>query len=112
MGNIKALPVLCMMMLMLVLAFPATIMGNDIIGEDSVGKNCNVDPSRLIVCRSAVTGKHPPPPTTECCRLMRRANLPCLCKFKSFLPAFGIDPSSAMSLPKKCGLNPPPPQCY
>ncbi|XP_021287900.1 putative lipid-transfer protein DIR1 [Herrania umbratica] len=71
---------------------------------------CNIALTKLKLCRPAVTGKYPPPPTKECCSLMKQANLTCLCKFKEALPAFEIDPARAFALPKKCNLRTPP-QC-
>ncbi|CAN1290698.1 Putative lipid-transfer protein DIR1 [Linum perenne] len=70
--------------------------------------NCRIDPSQLNICRPAVTGTDPPPPSSECCKVVKTSNLPCLCRFKDFLPAFGIDPHHALALPKQCGLNTPP----
>ncbi|CAN0915819.1 Putative lipid-transfer protein DIR1 [Linum grandiflorum] len=111
MANLKLALVLLILSSCLMLVAMATDDGDasSVVPARRSVNDCRVDPSRLIVCKWAVTGKYPPPPTAECCRLIRRANLPCLCQFKSFLPAFGIDPARAMALPKKCGLKPPPP---
>ncbi|XP_028768347.1 putative lipid-transfer protein DIR1 [Neltuma alba] len=68
---------------------------------------CNVETSRLNLCRAASTGRHPPPPSRRCCAVIRRANLPCLCRYKSLLPAAGINPRNALALPGKCGLRTP-----
>ncbi|KAF7831129.1 putative lipid-transfer protein DIR1 [Senna tora] len=70
---------------------------------------CNTDSTKLNLCRAAVTGNQPPPPTEACCAVIRHANLPCLCKYKSVLPTLGIDPKNALALPSKCGLRSP--QC-
>ncbi|XP_054795172.1 putative lipid-transfer protein DIR1 [Prosopis cineraria] len=40
----------------------------------------------------------------------RHADLACLCKYKSVLPALGIDPNKTIALPAKCGVTAPP-QC-
>ncbi|KAK7276903.1 hypothetical protein RIF29_18051 [Crotalaria pallida] len=69
---------------------------------------CDIDSNKLNVCRAAVTGRYPPPPDETCCAVIRKANLPCLCSYKSVLPAFGINPTNAMALPGKCGLKTPP----
>uniref|UniRef100_A0A2N9GZW0 Bifunctional inhibitor/plant lipid transfer protein/seed storage helical domain-containing protein n=1 Tax=Fagus sylvatica TaxID=28930 RepID=A0A2N9GZW0_FAGSY len=71
---------------------------------------CNIDSTKLTQCLPAVNGQSPPPPTKQCCTVVRHANLPCLCNYKSLLPAFGINPTHALALPKKCGLKTPP-QC-
>lgn len=71
---------------------------------------CNIDSTKLNVCRAAVTGQNPPPPDAKCCAVIRQANLPCLCRYKSLLPAVGINPTKALALPSKCGLKTPP-QC-
>ncbi|XP_054793863.1 putative lipid-transfer protein DIR1 [Prosopis cineraria] len=71
---------------------------------------CNTDTTKLSLCRPAVTGPHPPPPTEACCAVGRHADVACLCKYKSVLPALGIDPKKAIALPAKCGATTPP-QC-
>ncbi|KAI9108501.1 hypothetical protein K1719_020385 [Acacia pycnantha] len=71
---------------------------------------CNTDTTKLSLCRPAVTGAHPPPPTEACCAVARHADLACLCKYKSVLPALGIDPKKAIALFPKCGTTTPP-QC-
>ncbi|KAL2336499.1 hypothetical protein Fmac_010945 [Flemingia macrophylla] len=68
---------------------------------------CNIDSSQLNLCRTAVTGRNPPPPDEKCCAVIRQANMPCLCKYKSLLPAYGINPKNALALPSKCGLQSP-----
>ncbi|KAL5548519.1 hypothetical protein UlMin_003750 [Ulmus minor] len=68
---------------------------------------CDVDSNNLPECRPAVSGNSPSPPSEKCCAIVHQANLPCLCNYKSVLPAFGIDPVQAMELPKKCGLKTP-----
>ncbi|GMJ10379.1 hypothetical protein like AT5G55410 [Hibiscus trionum] len=73
---------------------------------------CNIALNELEQCRPAVTGKHPPPPTKECCSLIKHADLTCLCEFKDALPALKIEPSRAFALPRKCKSNHPvPPKC-
>ncbi|XP_061375667.1 putative lipid-transfer protein DIR1 [Gastrolobium bilobum] len=69
---------------------------------------CNIDTTQLNSCRTAVTGPNPPPPDEKCCAVIRKANLSCLCKYKSLLPSLGIDPTKALALPSKCGLQKPP----
>jgi len=69
---------------------------------------CNIDSDKLNLCRAAVTGRNPPPPDAQCCGVIRQANLPCLCSYKSILPALGINAKNALALPGKCGLKSPP----
>ncbi|XP_038689507.1 putative lipid-transfer protein DIR1 [Tripterygium wilfordii] len=69
---------------------------------------CNIESTQIELCRPAITGMYPLPPTRQCCNLVCQANLPCLCGLKSALPAFGIDPNQALALPQKCGLTTPP----
>lgn len=66
---------------------------------------CNIETNDLQRCRPAVTGNNPPPPVNGCCVVLRAANLPCLCKFKSSLTAYGIDPAKAKALLPKCGIR-------
>lgn len=68
---------------------------------------CSIDTNKLDVCHDAITGKRPPKPTTKCCALIKKADLSCLCRYKSLLPALGINPTKALALPKKCGRNTP-----
>lgn len=73
---------------------------------------CNIPLNRLEQCLPAVTGKNPPPPTKECCSLIKQADLTCLCNYKGALPALDIEPSRAFALPRKCKSNHPvPPPC-
>uniref|UniRef100_A0A0D3ALX8 Bifunctional inhibitor/plant lipid transfer protein/seed storage helical domain-containing protein n=1 Tax=Brassica oleracea var. oleracea TaxID=109376 RepID=A0A0D3ALX8_BRAOL len=65
---------------------------------------CNVDTNDLQKCRPAVTGNHPPPPTSACCTVAKTANLECLCPF---LSRSGIDPSKLKALFANCGVNNP-----
>lgn len=69
---------------------------------------CNIDTKQLNPCMPAVTGESPPQPSKKCCKVISKANLPCLCSYKNVLPAVGINPKNALALPKKCGLETPP----
>lgn len=66
---------------------------------------CNVQMTDLLECLPAITGAHPPFPTKRCCKVMRKVNLPCLCRYKPELAKFGANPVAAMAVPKKCGIN-------
>ncbi|KAK7288530.1 hypothetical protein RIF29_01991 [Crotalaria pallida] len=69
---------------------------------------CDTDSAKLALCYAAVTGKHPPKPNEKCCEVIRHADLPCLCRYKNVLPAAGINPTNALTLPSRCGLKTPP----
>ncbi|KAK3032461.1 hypothetical protein RJ639_037274 [Escallonia herrerae] len=61
----------------------------------------------LATCLPAITGTSPQPPTVGCCKVMHKTNLHCLCSYKDELRNLGVDPKTAMALPKKCGLKLP-----
>ncbi|KDP42880.1 hypothetical protein JCGZ_23822 [Jatropha curcas] len=67
---------------------------------------CNTLPQDLLPCKPATTPPHPPPPTGECCLVLARGGMSCLCSFvnSNLLPALGIDPDLALQLPAKCNL--------
>ncbi|XP_045827070.1 putative lipid-transfer protein DIR1 [Trifolium pratense] len=69
---------------------------------------CDINTDKLDVCKAAIIGKHPPKPNTKCCGLIKKADLDCLCRYKSLLSALGINPTKALALPRKCGLKTPP----
>lgn len=69
---------------------------------------CDIESNKLNLCFEAITGNHPPKPIEKCCEVVKHANLPCFCRYKSVLPALGINPSNAFALPHKCGLKTPP----
>jgi hypothetical protein len=68
---------------------------------------CDINTDKLDLCKAAITGKRPPKPNTKCCGLIKKADLSCLCRYKSLLPALGINPTKALALPRKCGLKIP-----
>ncbi|XP_028758477.1 putative lipid-transfer protein DIR1 [Neltuma alba] len=93
-----------------VVLLAAILMAMGMLGGGAEGVVlCNTDSTKLNLCRAAVTGRNPPPPTQACCAVVRHANLPCLCKYRSVLPSLGIDPKNVFALPSKCGLRSP--QC-
>ncbi|KAL5861530.1 hypothetical protein ACOSQ4_002826 [Xanthoceras sorbifolium] len=74
---------------------------------------CNMNEDDLSKCRPSVTKPNPvEPPPTECCEILKKADLSCLCSYKEspMLPALGIDPDLALGLPPKCNL-PLPQSC-
>ncbi|KAK2978343.1 hypothetical protein RJ640_016445 [Escallonia rubra] len=67
---------------------------------------CGMSTDGLMLCKPAVSGDNPLPPTADCCSALAKADLPCMCTFKSsrMLPILGIKPDLAMGLPAKCNL--------
>ncbi|RYR45395.1 hypothetical protein Ahy_A07g031231 [Arachis hypogaea] len=84
------------MMKWLVAALVIAFLGGEVAQAVVI---CNINTDNLGVCRAAVTGNRPPPPNKQCCALVRGANIPCLCTYKSALPALGINPANALALP-------------
>ncbi|KAL5735820.1 hypothetical protein ACOSQ2_030608 [Xanthoceras sorbifolium] len=83
-----------------------------LVGWATAFSICNIDSTQMMnQCLPAVTGKSPKPPSKQCCAVVRRANLPCLCGYKAVLPGLGIQPKPALALPQKCGLATPP-ECH
>ncbi|MED6135293.1 hypothetical protein PIB30_045043 [Stylosanthes scabra] len=93
------------MMKWLVAALVIALLGGEVAQAVVI---CKIETDNLSVCRAAVTGNHPPPPNNKCCKLIRGADIPCLCNYKSALPALGINPANALALPGKCGMRKPP----
>ncbi|KAK3014532.1 hypothetical protein RJ639_010082 [Escallonia herrerae] len=56
----------------------------------------------LATCLPAIKGTSPQRPTLGCCKVMHKTNLHCLCSYKDELRNLGVDPKTAMALPKKC----------
>ncbi|KFK27130.1 hypothetical protein AALP_AA8G338800 [Arabis alpina] len=81
------------------------------VKETSSIRICNIDTNDMQKCRPAITGKNPPPPDKDCCVVVRATNLECICRFKSYLPIFGIDPSKVAALIAKCGVTTVPRTC-
>lgn len=69
---------------------------------------CSMDSTELAECLPAIRGFSPSPPSRECCAVLQKADLHCLCNYKSMLPTYGVNPGLAMGLPKLCGLILPP----
>ncbi|GLT57545.1 hypothetical protein SLA2020_305110 [Shorea laevis] len=92
------------LMVQLLVAVLLTVL----VGEAEAVVVCNVEMSKMELCRAAVTGSSAPLPTKKCCALVRQANFPCLCNLKSVLPSLGINPRHALALPRKCNLVTPP----
>ncbi|KAL2476058.1 Bifunctional inhibitor/lipid-transfer protein/seed storage 2S albumin superfamily protein [Abeliophyllum distichum] len=87
-------------LVLVALFFIATVNG------DTTTTICKVKVSELAECLPAIAGKSPSKPTKSCCAAIGKADLHCLCNYKSEFTKFG-DPTKAMALPKQCGLKLP-----
>ncbi|XLT10597.1 hypothetical protein HN51_056390 [Arachis hypogaea] len=69
---------------------------------------CNTSLPELFNCKPAVTPPNPSPPTPECCAVVAKADLKCLCGLKNspLVPTLGIDLNLAFQLPAKSGKKP------
>ncbi|KAJ4762356.1 Bifunctional inhibitor/lipid-transfer protein/seed storage 2S albumin superfamily protein [Rhynchospora pubera] len=79
-------------------------------GEAQAGKDCKVDEASLISCLPAISGNKPAEyPTPDCCKALKKADLPCLCSYRNSpdLKKWGIKPDLAVKLPGKCKLAVP-----
>ncbi|CAM0879462.1 unnamed protein product [Alopecurus aequalis] len=71
---------------------------------------CNLSPGDFMTCQTATTTGATSGPSKECCTAMGKADLKCLCSYKSspWLSFYHIDSNRVMQLPGKCGLTTPP----
>ncbi|KAF3563055.1 hypothetical protein DY000_02017205 [Brassica cretica] len=63
---------------------------------------CGVNTNDLKKCSPAVTGNNPPPPTPQCCKVAKAANLECLCPY---FTRSGLDPAKIKALGTNCGIT-------
>ncbi|KAJ9169836.1 hypothetical protein P3X46_017985 [Hevea brasiliensis] len=71
---------------------------------------CDMNDDGILACKPSVSKPNPvDPPTKECCKALKGANLTCLCSYRNslLLPSLGIDPDLALALPAKCNLTTP-----
>ncbi|OAY32898.1 putative lipid-transfer protein DIR1 [Manihot esculenta] len=71
---------------------------------------CDMNEDGLLACKPSVSKTNPvDPPSKECCKALKFANLTCLCSYRNslLLPSLGIDPDLALALPAKCNLTAP-----
>ncbi|WOL12818.1 hypothetical protein Cni_G21586 [Canna indica] len=81
---------------------------------EATDSHCKMTEQGLIACLPAMTnGAAPAKPSPKCCAALAKADLPCLCKYKSnpAVRQLGINPKLAVKLPAKCKL-PVPRNCY
>ncbi|KAI4302958.1 hypothetical protein MLD38_038644 [Melastoma candidum] len=85
--------------------FIVVIIAISALGSHAI---CNVSIDEVETCLPAVTRGRPTNPTGTCCSVLKRADLPCLCGYKTsiFIPSY-VDINLAMGLPSKCGLRRP-----
>ncbi|KAL9316894.1 hypothetical protein ACSQ67_013411 [Phaseolus vulgaris] len=72
---------------------------------------CGVSVTDLMTCKAAVTPPSPSEPSDECCSVVSKVDMDCICNYKNspLLPSLGIDPDLALQLPAKCKLDKTPP---
>ncbi|KAL2460173.1 putative lipid-transfer protein DIR1 [Abeliophyllum distichum] len=75
------------------------------MAEDSI---CGISPDDLMTCKPAVVGSIGQLPSSVCCKALSKADLPCLCSFKSspWTTFLGINPDLAAKLPVSCKIDP------
>ncbi|KAI4294810.1 hypothetical protein MLD38_040477 [Melastoma candidum] len=75
---------------------------------DALFDICKVSLDEISSCEPAVTRWIATPPTSKCCAVLRKADLKCLCGYKTsvFIPGY-VDVKLAMELPSKCNLELP-----
>ncbi|CAF2328045.1 unnamed protein product [Brassica rapa] len=66
---------------------------------------CGVNTNDLKKCSPAVTGNNPPPPTPQCCKVAKAANLECLCPY---FTRSALDPAKIKALGTNCGITKKP----
>ncbi|KAL3851161.1 hypothetical protein ACJIZ3_013043 [Penstemon smallii] len=94
---------------MITLLLLSAVLVADVRGDAAATPTtiCSVSVSELVECLPAITGKSPKWPSKGCCSVMRKADMNCLCKYKSDFSKFGVDPAKAMALPEKCAIKLP-----
>jgi hypothetical protein len=68
---------------------------------------CHTTKAGLDSCKPYVNGDNSVDkqnPSSDCCSVIAKADLQCLCRYKNYLPLYGIDPEQAMKLPVNCKL--------
>jgi Probable lipid transfer len=67
---------------------------------------CGMNNDGISTCLPSVRGSNPPPPTPNCCRAVRVANLPCFCAYKhsALIRLLGVNIDQIRKLPGKCGI--------
>ncbi|GLJ35931.1 hypothetical protein SUGI_0720950 [Cryptomeria japonica] len=95
---------------MLVMA--ATLLGSSAFfprAEGGMFDVCNMGIDKLMLCQPAVTNP-PSDPTSQCCDVVKTADLKCLCSKQSMLPK-SVDPKLVTTLPQKCKVYKVPAEC-
>ncbi|GAA0139615.1 hypothetical protein LIER_01126 [Lithospermum erythrorhizon] len=81
------------------------VIASQVNSQSTPKSICGVKISELALCIPAISGESPPRPTKGCCNVIKKADLRCLCSFKSQLVNYGVKPENAMALPKKCYIT-------
>jgi hypothetical protein len=68
---------------------------------------CSSDLSPYKPCMPAVLGVAPPLPTSDCCKVIKAADLSCLCTTVAAADIPALNHEAALMLPKRCGAISP-----
>ncbi|XP_078155551.1 putative lipid-transfer protein DIR1 [Carex rostrata] len=94
--------------LALTLAFIVILLPAADQAEARAAKDCNI--ADLLSCMPCIRNTKPDPePSDECCKALKKADLPCLCSSYKNSPNLNkyVNPKLAMELPAKCKLSVP-----
>nr|ADE76763.1 unknown [Picea sitchensis] len=99
------------LLLLMAAVLAAAASSAAVFPEEAATPFCNVGFDKLMSCKPAVTDP-PEKPTSECCDVIKSADLKCLCSHRSDLSIVpSINPKLALALPKKCKISSVPPEC-
>ncbi|KAG0597706.1 hypothetical protein M758_12G015400 [Ceratodon purpureus] len=73
----------------------------------SVQGSCSSDLSPYKPCMPAVLGVAPPMPTIDCCKVIKAADISCLCTTVAAADIPSLNQEAALMLPKHCGAISP-----
>lgn len=100
-----------LLLLMAAVLAAAAASSSAVFPSEAAYSFCNVSLDELMSCKPAVTDP-PQKPTSECCNVVKSADLKCLCSHRSDLSIVpSINPKLALALPKKCKISSIPTEC-
>ncbi|KFK27132.1 hypothetical protein AALP_AA8G339100 [Arabis alpina] len=69
--------------------------------------DCNVNLNDFEKCRPAVSGRNSPPPGSDCCAVVKAADLECACKYKNYFIVYGIKLAKVKAVIDSCSAKIP-----